>query len=167
MAQEGPLRFVDAELIASYSRALRRYFTKRVPIGEVDDLVQEVLTNLQGRQKNSEIENIQGYMFTIAANVLARRYRKNTLAVLNPDKAPEQVDPISPERILIGQQNLAAALAVIRNLPARTRQVFILHRFEEMTYARIASQLGVSVSAVEKHIMLALKALHEQARGGE
>ncbi|BAK67556.1 RNA polymerase ECF-type sigma factor [Sphingobium sp. SYK-6] len=154
---------MHSALVETHSRALRRYFMKRVPIGEVDDLVQEVLLNLQGRQKDAPIANIQGYMFTVAANVLARRYRRNNATILSGDEAPEPVDPISPERILLGQRDLASALDVIRNLPDRTRQIFILHRFEEMTYARIASRLGISVSAVEKHIMLALRALNARA----
>jgi len=36
----------------------------------------------------------------------------------------------------------------------------VLHRFEEISCASIAEQLGMSVSAVEKHIMKALRALH-------
>ena len=159
--------FLEDERVALHSRALQRYFTKRVPIGEVDDLVQEVLANLHSRQKSTPIENVQGYLFTIASNVLARRHHKNAQMPYADGEVPEQIDPFSPERILIGQQCLNAALAIIRMLPPRTQQVFVLHRFEEMTYPRIAAHLGISTSAVEKHIMLALKALHENARGGE
>ena len=159
--------FLEDERFALHSRALQRYFTKRVPIGEVDDLVQEVLANLHARQKSTQIENVQGYLFTIASNVLARRHQKNTQMPYDDGEAPEQIDPFSPERILIGQQCLTAALTIIKMLPPRTQQVFVLHRFEEMTYPKIAAHLGISSSAVEKHIMLALKALHESARGEE
>lgn len=38
-------------------------------------------------------------------------------------------------------------------LPERTRVVFALNRYEEFTYQEIAMRLGVSVSAVEKHMM--------------
>lgn len=157
----------DDERVSLHRRALHRYFTKRVPIGEVEDLVQEVLTNLHGRQKSAQIENVQGYLFTIASNVLARRHHKNAQMPYDDGETPDLIDAFSPERILIGQQSLTAALDIIRMLPPRTRQVFVLHRFEEMTYVRIATHLGISTSAVEKHIMLALKALHENARGEE
>jgi len=167
MAKEKSLPLLDTEGIALHSRVLHRYFAKRVPIIEVDDLVQEVLTNLHARRKSTDIENIQGYLFTVAANVLARRHRKTASQVSDVDIEQAEADSLSPERILIGQQRLAAALEVIRALPPRTRQVFILHRFEEMTYARIAVQLMISTSAVEKHIMLALKALHANVRGND
>ena len=62
------------------------------------------------------------------------------------------------ERIII-RQNLAAAAGVIRALPPRTRDAFLLHRFEDLTYRQIAGRLGVSVSMVEKHIAEALRQL--------
>ncbi|MBN9318276.1 MAG: sigma-70 family RNA polymerase sigma factor, partial [Caulobacterales bacterium] len=74
----------------------------------------------------------------------------------------DQDEPISPERVLLGREKLDRALAVLQRLPARTRQIFILHRFEDMTYPRIAASLGISKSAVEKHMIRALKALHDQ-----
>jgi RNA polymerase sigma-70 factor (ECF subfamily) len=48
---------------------------------------------------------------------------------------------------------------VIRALPPRTRDAFLLHRFEDQTYGQIAKRLGVSVSMVEKHIAEALRQL--------
>ena len=51
----------------------------------------------------------------------------------------------------------------LHELPERTRVVFALHRFEEMSYAQIARRLQVSVSAIEKHM---IKALAHLARRG-
>jgi RNA polymerase sigma-70 factor (ECF subfamily) len=163
MAQERSAREDAASGAGLHGGALKRYFSKRVPAMEVDDLVQEVLLSLHSRRKNEQIENIQGYLFTVAAHVLAKRHRLQARAA-TPQAIDPPFDPLSPERILIGQEGLAAALEVIRSLPPRTRQIFVLHRFEEMTYTRIAAHLGISVSAIEKHIMLALRALNEGMR---
>lgn len=162
----GSAAALHPDLFVVHSRALRRYFSKRVPAAEVDDLVQEVLLNLHGRQKDTAIENVQGYLFTVAAHVLIRRHRlrgtfPHEAGILSPT-----MDMLSPERILIGRQRLAAALDVIRSLSPRTRQVFVLHRFEQMTYPKIAAHLAISVSAVEKHIMIALRALQADAGCG-
>jgi RNA polymerase sigma-70 factor (ECF subfamily) len=43
--------------------------------------------------------------------------------------------------------------------------VFVLHRFEEKSCSAIASQLGITVSGVEKHIMRALRHLHKRLTG--
>jgi RNA polymerase sigma-70 factor (ECF subfamily) len=60
----------------------------------------------------------------------------------------------------LDREALQVVVSAIEGLPTRTRDVFVLHRFEEMTCSGIAEQLGMSISAVEKHIMKALRALH-------
>lgn len=59
---------------------------------------------------------------------------------------------------------MARALAALNELPERTRRVFVLVRFEEMSYKLVAQRLGVSVSAVEKHVMKALRHLNARLR---
>lgn len=143
----------------SFTAALRRYFSKRVPSQEVEDLVQDVLVSLHGRRSEAAIEDMQRYIFVVAGNLLKKRAeQRNPLS----DPLPadwEEVSEITPERILFDRDRLACAQRVIASLPARTREIFILHRFEEMTYPAIASGFGISISAVEKHIIAALKAL--------
>ena len=68
----------------------------------------------------------------------------------------------SPVTMQAGRQEAAAA--VIRALPPKTRDAFLLHRFEALTYRQIAGRLGVSVSMVEKHIAEALRQL-KKSRG--
>lgn len=141
--------------------ALRRYFRRRAAAHEIDDLVQEVFTSLQSRRSTEAIEDIDRFVFIVASNVLMRRYRKERQWAQGVNAAADDPDePISPERVLLGREQLQAAMAIIQGLPPRTRQIFILHRFEDMTYPRIATSLGISKSAVEKHMIRALRALH-------
>jgi RNA polymerase sigma-70 factor (ECF subfamily) len=65
-------------------------------------------------------------------------------------------DEIDPQRILGGKEDLHAATAALLRLPERTRTVFILRRLEGRRHRDIAMQLGISVSAVEKHMVRAI-----------
>ena len=65
--------------------------------------------------------------------------------------------------MFLGQEQLRVVERALHELPERTRVVFTLHRFEEMSYAQIARRLQVSVSAIEKHM---IKALAHLARRG-
>lgn len=166
MAEQGAQARSDitGSTVAQYAPALRRYFRRRVAAHEVDDLIQEVFANLQGRRSESAVDDMRRYLFVVAGNVLLRKRSHDTrwAAHQAPD-AWEHREEASPERTILGRERLGRAIGVIANLPVRTRQVFILHRFEDMTYQRIGEQLGISVSAVEKHIMAALKALLREA----
>ncbi len=64
-------------------------------------------------------------------------------------------------------RELASWIADLRyeDLPPRTRDAFLLNRFEGQTYSQIAKRLGVSVSMVEKHIAEALRQLKISREG--
>lgn len=141
--------------------ALRRYFRRHVPAQEVEDLVQEVFLNLQARRRDAPIEDMERYVFSVAGNLLRRRTRAPQLLLTG---SPEDLDignDITPERIAIDFDRLRRTERAIQALPQRTQQIFVLHRFEDMTYPSIARGLGISVSAVEKHIIAGLKALRD------
>ena len=143
-----------------YGPALRRYFLKKASASEAEDLVQDVFLAMQSRGAGAEIENIEGYLFRTAANVLARRYgaggwdwRRRV------DQAEEPHEEISPERVMMGRQAVAQFVVGLRTLPPRAREAFVFHRFEEMTYPAIGRRMGISPRTVEKLISLALKRL--------
>ena len=61
--------------------------------------------------------------------------------------------------MLSGKESLAGVLAAIEKLPPRCREAFVLHRFENLSYPLIAHRMGISISAVEKHIAEAMARL--------
>jgi len=150
-----------------YGPALRRYFQKKVSATEAEDLAQNVFLNIQARGDDARlIENVEGYLFRTAANVLARRLGRG---LWNPEPLVEQLEPrdeLSPERALIAKERLDLVVAAMKMLPPRTRQAFILHRFEEMTYVSIAKQMGITTISVGKLIKRAVRKLSEAAEGG-
>lgn len=150
--------------IETYGPALRRHFLKRGAGADAEDLVQEVFLRLQIASDRTEIDNVEGYLFRIANNVLISRHRHD-LVEGRPfrDPLPDDIasqEPLSPERILLGREHWIRFLAGIQALPTRAREAFLLHRFEGMTYVAIARRMGITSSAVEK---LIARALHQLA----
>jgi RNA polymerase sigma factor (sigma-70 family) len=74
------------------------------------------------------------------------------------------VEGRAPERVLLDREDLDVVMQAIAELPARTRDVLVLHRFEELSNSRIAAALGLSVNAVEKHTMRALRVLRDRLK---
>jgi RNA polymerase sigma-70 factor (ECF subfamily) len=139
--------------------ALRRFFGKRVPPQDVDDLVQDLFVGLLSRRRTGEIEDVRRYVFAAAANLLRKRALKQRGLAHPPCEPVELVSQITPERILLQRDELRRVQRAIEGLPARSREILLLHRFEDMTYATIAKGFGISTSAVEKHMILALKTI--------
>ncbi|MCW3797206.1 sigma-70 family RNA polymerase sigma factor [Sphingomonas sp. BN140010] len=163
-----PIKADEIAAAAARNGALRaslgNYFRRRLSqVNDVDDLVQEVFVRLAGRQTGAEISNLDGYIFQTASNVLAdygrRRAVRKSSAHVSLEPADHGTDDLAPDRIAAGKQELRSALARLLELPERTRTIFILHRLEGLRYREVAIQLGLSVSAVEKHMIRAIRHL--------
>lgn len=143
--------------------AIRRFVAKRAAPPEIDDLVQEVALRMHLRRGELPVGNLEGYVFQVARSVLTDHARRDQVRARSSHVPLEEyhhpVEGRSPERVLHGKEQLQQLVAAVGKLPDRTRQAFVLHRFEEMSYAAIARHMGISVSAVEKHIMKAIRIL--------
>lgn len=143
---------------------LLSFFKRRVrEEHEAADLVQEVFLRLSTRGDANQIEQLRSYAFQVAASVLADRHRRRTVRhadahiAFDPERTIET--EIAPDRILAGREALKAALAALEAMPERTRVIFVLRRMEGMSYRDIAGRLGISISAVEKHMVRAIEHL--------
>lgn len=152
--------------VSRHGPALRNYFARRVNEHEADDLVQEVFLRLHAIRRDGPIENIEGFIFTVAHNILISRHRymkvRQAAAHEALNEANDPVDTLSPERIAIGAEEYERTVRAILALPPRARMAFQLHRFERMTYQDIAERMGISRESVKELIHRALLRLAER-----
>jgi len=170
---ETGLRLALADEVGPVRSWLTRYFRRRVQnIAEIEDMVQDVFARMVARDSTEPVEHLGGYVLKTASSVFADwvRRRSSHAANLHVSFEPElhgeeEVDPV---RILGGKEELQAATLVLLRLPERTRTVFILRRLEGQRFQDIAAHLGISLSAVEKHMVRAIHQLSlemEKRRG--
>lgn len=143
--------------------------------GDVEDVVQEAFLRFHRAGHDLLSPDARPLLFVIARNLQhdrwkadgreARRRADDDVHALDAGPRAVASETRPADEHLIQRQNLAAAAAVIRALPPRCRDAFLLHRFEALTYRQIAGRLGVSVSMVEKYVAEALRQL-KKSRGG-
>lgn len=143
-----------------YRPALISFFLRRVRNhAEADDLTQEVFVRLASTDAAAGLERPDAYIFQTAANLLRDRsrreqVRRNFRQGVDPDAA--SIDRMDPSRVLIGRETLGEVTGALGQLPERTRAIFILYRLENLKHREIAEMFGISVSAVEKHVLRAM-----------
>jgi len=157
-------------LFERFRPALHRYFQRRrVPEKDIDDAVQEVFVRLSRRDGLASIAKMEGYLFETAASVAIDQVRRARTrhrdAHETYDDRLHALEDFSPDALLEGQESVALLVNALLELPERTRNVFVLSRLEHMRHADIARQLGISVSAVEKHALKAMVHLIKRVRG--
>jgi len=149
----------------AFRRSLVRYFARRVGDCEVEDMVQQVFERLLRRGDVTGLERLSGYVFQTASSVFTDYLRRSRARRADAhdefDKDLHGDLDFSPEHVLLGSERLARATAVLLELPERTRVIFVLRRLEGMKYLDIAVRLGISVSALEKHMARAVERLAE------
>jgi RNA polymerase sigma factor (sigma-70 family) len=152
-----------AQLSRRFRPALMAFFVRRIANhAEAEDLTQEVFARLAA-MPSDRMAHADAYIFQIAANLLKDRGRREKvradyrLGVAASDG--HGVEPIDPDRVLAGRQALGQIAGVLRDLPERTRTIFVLYRIESMKKRDIAASYGISVSAVDKHLMKAMSLL--------
>lgn len=149
---------------AVYRPALIQYFRRKSrDQTEVEDLVQDVFLRIAARRSSEVVQNMAAYVFQTAASVLADRHRRRTVrhATDHVEFDTERHGSIDFDamRILEARQSLQKAVAALQLLPERTRVIFVLRRLEGQAYREIADHFGISVSAVEKHMVRAVQHL--------
>lgn len=143
--------------------ALMAFFLRRIGNhAEAEDLTQDVFSRLMAMPAD-RMENPDAYIFQIAANLLRDRYRRDKvrkdhqLGVIASEGVG--VEFLDPDRVHAGREALGQVAQVLRDLPERTRTIFILYRIESVKKRDIADGFGISISAVDKHLMKAMATL--------
>jgi RNA polymerase sigma-70 factor (ECF subfamily) len=138
---------------------------------EAEDALQDVYLKLCSAPTGdaSEILDPGAYLYRLCLNVVADRRRGRVRAQTRDDafhklhtrtEAGDLIaDAPSPEAAAEARIRLERILAALETLPPQQKRVFRLHRIQGLSHREISETLGISRSAVEKHMIAALKRL--------
>jgi RNA polymerase sigma-70 factor (ECF subfamily) len=153
-----------------YFRRLRLLLLRRGRTREeAEDLIQDAFLKMQEYcERGGQVRQPEGFLvrtvLRLAAN--ARRDAHRNLYCEEPvENLTLIVDTTpTPDEVLAGDQCLERMRDALDAASRRTRDVFFMQRLDGLSYAQIAQRLGVSISAVEKHIASALVILADANR---
>jgi RNA polymerase sigma factor (sigma-70 family) len=152
-----------------WRKPIRSWFSSRasVPRAEVDDLAQEVFLRLLRYSDDIAVENPQGYLFRIAANV-ANEWRDRSRVRQPHDRSwldELQIDPADQPDNTVFQNRVSKHLqTAVDRLPKRQREVLLLHVNEGLTYKEIADRLNVTYRIVLRDLTRAYATLRMQLK---
>lgn len=133
-----------------------------------EDLAHEAYLKMLHAQEQQEIYYPKPFLYQIAKNLALDHLRKEHIRQrpgqefsIDADDELSVLDNLpaatpTPEQQVADQQEVALMLAALAQLSERRRQILVLHKFHHWTYERIAAYYGISRSAVEKHVRIAL-----------
>jgi RNA polymerase sigma-70 factor (ECF subfamily) len=149
---------------------LLRLLTARTgSAAEAEDIFQEMYERLAAIPDADAIDNVPAFLNRMAMNLAFDRRRSHARGVardaewLDSTARVEGEESIadvpSAEDVAASRQELRLLREAIDTLPPQGRRVFEMHKLEGRPHADVAAQLGISRSAVEKHMAAAMKNL--------
>ncbi len=130
-----------------------------------EEMVQQVFFKILERKEPITIHtSVKAYLYKSVNNeclnyIKHQKVRKGFETHSNRDTKEQNTGPVAGLQLKELEQQLKKA---INELPEQCRTIFQLSRFEELKYAEIAAQLGLSIKTVETQMGRALKKLRVQ-----
>ncbi|MCE4540572.1 RNA polymerase sigma factor [Pelomonas sp. P7] len=121
---------------------------------DADDLVQEAWVRLACYEKDQVVQQPEAFLMRAALNLSIDAHRAQLThgeEVLVEDVVIIDVSPPA-DALVLARERMARLSEGMSRLTETTRSVFLAHRVEGQTYAEIARDLGITISAVQKHV---------------
>jgi RNA polymerase sigma factor (sigma-70 family) len=125
---------------------------------EADDLVQEAWVRLACYQREQTVLEPEAFLMRTALNLSIDAHRARVTRgeeVLLDDVVLIDATP-SADAIVLSRERMARMSVCLGRLNEKTREIFLAHRVDGMSYQEIAQAHQLSISTVEKHIAKAL-----------
>ena len=146
-------------VVREHSTALVRYFARRGPRQDAEDLAADVFATAWRRRADVPREAVLPWLYRTAGFTLANHRRKHVDVPV--DEVPETGEARvreDPELSALFDAELRGAL---QSVGERDRQILLLHAWEGLDGAELAEVLGISRSGADAALSRARKRLRE------
>lgn len=172
-SDEELMREIKANNMIAFDVLYKKYCKKLYKFGysilkseeETENLIQDVFLNLwENRHKVEKDSSIKSYVFTIAYNsaisVIRKKARESEFVEYL--KSLQEINE-APVNVELEYNELTNKLdEIIKALPERQKEVYLLHKVENLKYNEIAERLNISVNTIENHMSRALKTIRKK-----
>ncbi len=150
------------DLMQAYERDLLCFLSQRVRCDQdAQDIVQETFIRYAQYSKTNQVDNARAFLYRVAANLATdylRSHARHAYADITPEAVAETViDPAPlPDQCAMSDQKLEILIQALAELPPKCRDVFIMLRLKNQTYAEVEQALGISQTMIMKYLTRAL-----------
>ena len=145
---------------ANYNSLYLFFLARLDSVQDAEDATQETFRRMMAYRSNvASLRSPRSYLFSIARNLLTDTMRAHKVRLkyaATVDVETQETESHSPAAGIDLKERRKLAQKALAQLPPRCREVFIMHRFEQLTYKQIAQRLDISPRTVENHIAKAV-----------
>jgi RNA polymerase sigma-70 factor, ECF subfamily len=155
-------RAAFGELYALYARMVHGILLAKVPLNDVNDLVQDVFLRAMSQLSGlRDVERFGPWLAAITRNRAHDYYRQNRATATVTESIGEDVERAAAPSA-VAEANAALILASIRRLPGAYRETLMLRLVECMTGPEIAIRTGMTQGSVRVNLHRGMQKLREK-----
>lgn len=167
----------------AFERLFKAYYPRLVHFAiryvndshQAEDIVQDAFASLWETRERIKGSNIVPYIFVFVRNaclnqlkhqVVRQQFEAEILKELEVTETLYRLDMAHQSELPLLCEEIQQQIdKVLSELPERTRQIFVLSRFEGLKNREIAEKLHISHTAVERHLSKAIQRFSRQLSG--
>ena len=160
----GPTRGAVQSLYVEHHEWLRHWLGRKVGDShQAADIAHDVFVRLLASRRQTFGSEPRALLRHVANGLVIDQWRRQQVerAYRMALAARPDVQVPSPEKRCLVLDALTRIWAMLENLPARTREIFLLAQLDGLTLQQIAEQSSMPVITVRRHIRKALLACLE------
>lgn len=150
---------------------VRKWLRRSATRLDAEDVVQEAYCRISNLKDIRHIRNGRAYFFQVAKSIVIDQMRRSKVVhieiMAEIDTLSVEPDGLTPERIVLGREELKQVYKIIESLPERCRKIVKLRKLENLPQRQVAQMLGISESIVENDIAKAIRLILEAIQQGE
>ncbi|HWB74514.1 MAG TPA: RNA polymerase sigma factor [Nannocystaceae bacterium] len=154
---------VDEQADARYAEMFRRHYGRvvrwlsalGVPLGELDDLAQEVFIIAHRKRERVWADaSLTGWLLGISRRVASTHRRSHTRGRTREEQAMPPAEAASPETAAMRSEAAQLLHDFLATLPEEQRLVFVLYEMDGANATEIAEALALPANTVHSRIRL-------------
>ena len=121
------------------------------------DVVADAFELVWRRLQDSDVDKLSSYLLTAVKNVCLDYIRKQNIRSRYVQASVQAVgkQSFNPEEVDLHEEKIQTIMRSLDELTPRTQQIVTMCYVQRKKYREVAEELGISESAVKKHIMQA------------
>lgn len=154
---------VFKSVFESNFKIIRNYLVYKFKnVDAAEDMAQNAFVILWENCKTLKPIQAKSFLFTTATRLSLNQIKhQKVVSNFELQSNPKKSTTETPDFLMETNELKTQLERSINQLPDKQREVFLMNRFDQMSYPEIASMLGLSVKAVEKRMHLALLSLRK------
>lgn len=132
-----------------------------------EEIIQDIFIELWNNREKLQIKiSIKSYLYACVRYKVFAEFRKNKVTNVELfEDLNQRFQYATPETKMLHDELVEQINLIVKTLPKKCQEVYVLSRNKQLSHKEIAEKLGISTKTVENHITLALKVLRANLGG--